>query len=81
LKKLNLNLVKQLTTQWSESTQKVIEKKMRLETMLDDSRHLDKLNSEFSDRVGEIEQKMQGLPEPSLGKDTLKRQKTEYKVR
>lgn len=54
---------------------------MRLETMLDDSRHLDKLNSEFSDRVGEIEQKMQGLPEPSLGKDTLKRQKTEYKVR
>ena len=69
-----------MTTQWSESTQKVTEKKTRLEAMLDECRHLDKLNSEFSDRVYEIEQKMQGLPEPSLGKDTLKRQKTEYKV-
>jgi hypothetical protein len=53
---------------------------MRLASMLEECRHLDRLNTEFSDRVNEIEQKMQGLPEPSLGKDTLKRQKTEYKV-
>jgi hypothetical protein len=48
--------------------------------MLEECRNLDKFNNDFADRISEIEEKIHGLPEPSLGKDTLKRQKTEYKV-
>ncbi len=66
--------------QWKESTNRVIDKKQQLEIMLNESLKLEQINSDFLNRIADMEKKVQGLPEPSFGKDTLRKQKTEYKV-
>lgn len=48
--------------------------------MLNECRKLEQINNEFANRIQEIEQKVESLPNLSFGKDTLKRQKSEYKV-
>jgi hypothetical protein len=48
--------------------------------MLNESRKLELINNDFLEKISEMEHKVECLPEPSLGKDTLRKQKTEYKV-
>ena len=74
-------LVKQLNIQWQENTEKVLDKKAQLETMLEDSRILEQVNSDFLSKIVEMELKIGNLPEPSVGKETLKKQRIEFKVR
>lgn len=69
-----------MSSQWKESTNKVIDKKNQLETMLNESSKLEQINSDFLNRISDMESKVECLPEPSFGKDTLRKQKTEYKV-
>jgi hypothetical protein len=58
----------------------VIERKKLLESMFNECQKLESINTEFMNRIIEIEQKVDGLPELTFGKDTLRKQKTEYKV-
>ena len=48
--------------------------------MLKECQTLDQINMDFIERINEIEQKVDSFPELTFGKDTLKKQKTEYKV-
>ena len=57
----------------------MIEKKRQFEEMLSDCRRLDQINNDFLNRIVEMEQKVETLPDLTYGKDTLKKQKTEYK--
>ena len=60
---------------------KVIDKKHQFTTMLDESRKLEEVNSDFLGKIVDMESKIENLPEQSVGKDTLKKQKIEFKVR
>ncbi len=48
--------------------------------MLDDSRKLEQVNNDFLSKMKDMEEKIIDLPEPSVGKETLKKQKIEFKV-
>lgn len=72
--------MKQLNSQWEASKIKVVDKKHQLETMMEESRKLEEVNSDFLSKIEDMEKKIGNLPEPSVGKDTLKKQKTEFKV-
>lgn len=72
--------VNQLTCQWEKSIINVTERKDQLETMLNECQTLEQINMDFMERINEIEQKVDSFPELTFGKDTLKKQKTEYKV-
>lgn len=70
-----------MNIQWKESTDKVIDRKHSLEAMLNECKKLEQINNEFSNRIYEVEKKVDTFPIlPSFGKDTLKRQRIEYKV-
>ena len=60
---------------------KVINKKQQFTTMLDESRKLEEVNSDFLSKIVDMEDKIENLPERGMGKDTLKKQKIEFKVR
>jgi F0F1-type ATP synthase gamma subunit len=47
--------------------------------MLKECHKLDEINAEFSTNITDMEQKIDGLQAISFSKDTLKRQKVEYK--
>ena len=72
--------VKELNAQWEESTMKVIEKKHQFTTMVDESRKLKEVNNDFLGKIIEMENKIDNLPEQSSGKETLRKQKIEFKV-
>jgi len=72
--------VKELNAQWEESTMKVIEKKNQFTTMADESRKLKEVNNDFLGKIIEMEKKIDNLPEQSSGKETLRKQKIEFKV-
>ena len=72
--------VKELNAQWEESTMKVIEKNHQFTTMLDESRKLKEVNNDFLGKIVEMENKIDNLPEQSSGKETLRKQKIEFKV-
>lgn len=59
---------------------KVLDKKHQFNTMLDESRKLEEVNSDFLSKIVDMEQKIDSLPEQSCGKDTLRKQKIEFKV-
>lgn len=71
--------VKQLESQWKESTRKVIDRKDILETMLNECRKLEQINYEFTNRITEMEEKIQNLTPIGNAVDNLKLQKSEYK--
>ncbi len=50
--------------------------------MQDECRRIDHLNQQFLDRIVEMEERVQSLPElnSSFGQDTLKKQKSQYKA-
>lgn len=70
-----------LNSQWIEGKNKVESRHKDLQTMLSDCNYLESIGSQFSDKLNDIEQKMDSLKEISFGSDTLKRQKTEHKVK
>ncbi len=59
---------------------KVIEKKNQFTTMADESRKLKEVNNDFLGKIIEMEKKIDNLPEQSSGKETLRKQKIEFKV-
>ena len=59
---------------------KVIDKKHEFKTMLEESRKLDEVNSDFLSKIADMEEKIESLPERGVGKDTLKKQNLEFKV-
>ena len=59
---------------------KVADKKELFTTMLNESRKLEEVNSDFLGKIVDMEDKIEALPERGAGKDTLKKQKTEFKV-
>jgi len=60
---------------------KVIDKKHQFTTMLDESRKLEEVNNDFLGKIVDMENKIDNLPEQSLGRETLRKQKTEFKVK
>lgn len=72
--------VKQLVGQWKESQDKVSNRKQHLESMLAECKHLSSVYDELMSKIGGMEQRVESLPELAIGKDTLKRQKTDYKI-
>lgn len=60
---------------------KVADKKHQFETMLEESQKLEEVNNDFLGKIEDMEKKIENLPEKGVGKDTLKKQKTEFKVR
>lgn len=59
---------------------KVCHRKQNLESMVAECKHLNSTYDEFLTKISVMEQKVESLPELAIGKDTLKRQKTDYKV-
>ncbi len=49
--------------------------------MLDESRKLEEVNNDFLGKIVDMENKIDNLPEQSLGRETLRKQKTEFKVK
>lgn len=47
---------------------------------MSDCKHLNSVYDEFLTKISGMEQKVDSLPELAIGKDTLKKQKTDYKV-
>ncbi len=75
----NLNKVNTLNSQWGDCLKKLDDRKNQLETMLIECRKLEQINNEFSNRIVDMENKVQSLPDITFGQDTLKRQKNQYK--
>lgn len=59
---------------------RVADKKQEFTTMLNESRKLEEVNSDFLSKIVDMEDKIESLPERGAGKDTLKKQKIEFKV-
>lgn len=59
---------------------RVADKKQEFTTMLNESRKLEEVNSDFLSKIVDMEDKIENLPERAAGKDTLKKQKIEFKV-
>ena len=55
-------------------------RRSQLQTMHDECKNVEEMSNEFANRMSDIEQKVEALPEVSFGSDTLKKQKSEYKV-
>lgn len=72
--------MKKLESEWMETLNKLSERKQHLESMQDEYKNLSNAYEEFLNKINNMEQKVESLPELSFGKDTLKRQKTDYKV-
>lgn len=68
-----------MNSQWVDCLKKLTERKNQLETMLIECRKLEQINNEFTNRINEMENKVQALPDITFGQDTLKRQKSQYK--
>lgn len=75
-----ISQVEKLSSEWKESTQRVIEQKRQLEEMLKESEQLNELNESFNHRLNEMDSKLSHLVDIGfMGKDTLRKQKFEYK--
>lgn len=69
-----------MSSQWQDSTKRVSDRKSQLESMFNECIKLNEVNDEFMTKIIEMEQKVECLPELAFGKDTLKKQKTDFKV-
>jgi hypothetical protein len=58
----------------------VLARRNQLQAMLEECNGAEEAANNFTARINEIEKKMDNLPDVSFGTDTLKRQKSEYKV-
>lgn len=72
--------MKLLELQWNERLDKVNDRKQHLESMLTDCTNLNGSYEEFLAKISAMEEKVERLPDLAVGKETLKRQKTDYKI-
>ena len=70
-----------MNTQWTESTNKLNDRKAQLKSMLDECRTFEENIDSFSSKLNDIEQKVDAMQDISFGTDTLKKQKAEHKVK